>query len=384
MKESTSSNMAIRLLTLLLLALFVLPNINAKKAKFSDSPADMARAEQAIQWQDNGEHQAALDVFNELCEKYPDEPLLQYEKGVCLFSLQKYDEAKQIYEKAVKRKDATMLDFTMLGNCYDMLGDPNKAIEVYNDGFKKFPTKALFLTEIGNVLNRNKQYALALKFYEMGMLLEPNQPNDYFRAANLEFDSEEPVWGLIYAETEILLDPKQPARREVMANGMAQCYKNRLSLVGDTITVKLVSTPVPIDNPSEFVPTVASLLELCFGSAMAEMNSNKIPFDMTSFESVTTLRRLVVESYFESISSVFGDRMYLLEFQKKVIDAGHWEAYNWYIFSDTYEFDCEKWRLAHPEAVDAFINWYNDGNVFLLDDDKSVCRLYFEPQEDTN
>lgn len=375
MKETTSSNMAIRLLTLLLLALFVFPNLSAKKTKLADSPSDMADAEKAMEWFDAGEYQAALDVLDALRKKYPDEPSLQYETGLCLFVMEKYSEAKDIYEKLAKRKDATPLDFSMLGNCYDMMGDPQKAVETYAEGSDKFPGNAIFFTETGNVFNRYGDYEHALKYYQMGMNADPNQPNDYFRAATILFNSQEPIWGLIYAETEIMLDIEQPSRQAVMSDGMASCYKENFSVDGDSVKVSLIDKRGITVNQENNNVTLecGGVLEGCYGKALTRMVNEKLPIDLSSLSTLTTLRKYMVEEYFKVTNNLFGNGMYLLEYQKAVIDAGHWDAYNWYIFNESLEFECETWRLTHEDEIYKFAEWYEE-NEFKLGDGKSVCR----------
>lgn len=357
------------------LTIFAVLTVNAKKAQFQDSETDMAKAQQAMEWYDAGEIQPALDIFDELLTKYPDEPSLLYEKGLCLFRLEKYAEAKDIYAKLVQRDGATALEFSMLGNCYDMMGDPQKAGEIYIEGSKRFPGKAIFFTETGNVFNRLGDYDTALKYYQRGMVVDPNFPNDYFRAASLYFASTEPIWGLIYAETEILLDLDNPTRRAAMSEEMLNCYVNNFVISGNTVEVKLVEERhMTIEQQTNNVGLeCGGVLEGCYGKALTRMYLEKQSIDMKTFSTLTTLRRYMVEEYFNATDNLYGNGMYLLEFQKAVIDAGHWDAYNWLIFNDSLEFECEKWILAHEEEIYRFAEWFVE-NQFRLGDGKSVCR----------
>ncbi len=63
--------------------------------------------------------------------------------------------------------------------------------------------------------------------------------------------------------------------------------------------------------------------------------------------------------------------MYLLEFQRKVIEAGHWNAYNYYLFMMSHPDEFDQWYDTNSEKLDAFIEWYNQA-PFTLGDGRSV------------
>ena len=63
--------------------------------------------------------------------------------------------------------------------------------------------------------------------------------------------------------------------------------------------------------------------------------------------------------------------MYLLEFQKRIIDAGHWDAYNYFLFSPCYPEEFEKWFETHDKELEKFVNWFNNTG-YRLGDGRSV------------
>ena len=90
-----------------------------------------------------------------------------------------------------------------------------------------------------------------------------------------------------------------------------------------------------------------------------------------SLSQLIELRRGLVESYFSVTDDLFGNSMYLLEFQKKIIDAGHWEAYNYYLFCQCFPDEFEAWYSADSAPLDAFIAWFNN-EPFSLGNGRSV------------
>ena len=379
-KSSFFANSRLRLVVLSALLACACNMWSKDKPRLEDSPEALSKLEQAIQWFDAGYPQTALPIYDELLEKYPDSTRLLYEKGMCLCVLGQYDAAKDIYEFLITTPDVSALEYSKLGECYDALGDVKKALEVFQKGYEKFPTESICLTEIGDIMLRYGNEDAATAIFENAMIVEPEFVYNYYKCANHLLKTDKPLWGLVYAETESLLDTHSPDRRANMAKGILDCYKKRIQLSDDNnISVRLSSGNLKLDSISgKFEPTFDTILELCYAMALTKMIDKNIKFDMDSFESLCAFRQLVNESYHEYDDNIFGDRMYLMEFQKKVIDAGHWEAYNWYLFSDALEFDCEKWRLAHPEAVMDFVNWYNNGNIFHLDANHSVTKAYLK------
>lgn len=68
----------------------------------------------------------------------------------------------------------------------------------------------------------------------------------------------------------------------------------------------------------------------------------------------------MVENYFEVTDNLYGNSMYLLEFQKKIIDAGHWDAYNYFLFMLSFPDEFAEWYEENSAALEAFIDWYNN------------------------
>lgn len=342
--------------------------------EFSDP--DKVLFQMATEWDDSGNYELALEAYNNLLVRYPNNEYLLYEKGLTLYNMKRPQEAIPVFEKCISSGGNLPISYTMLGNCYDVLGESRKAIEIYEQGYEKFPTNSIFLTEIGNVCNHHGLFVEAIKTYEMGMMVEPARPQNYFRAATLEFKTAEPIWGLIYAETSMLLSPNNHERFYDMSRQMAECYLENTKAVNDTLQITLfkndtiqIKTSGSLDNV-KLNPGL--IISKCYSVAMQKMINENIPIDFKTIETFSILRRYMVDTYYESTENIFGDSMYLLEFQKSIINAGHWDAYTWFIFSPILRDDGNMWLVERREEIEKFVEWYNE-HIFTLNDGRTVC-----------
>ncbi len=365
----------------------------AQRAYEALEPADRELIESAIGLVDSGMAEAALEDFDYLYKKYPDNYLVLYERMYTLYELKRYHAVIMDRDKLLDREDATELCYQIVGNAYDMYGDPKNAARTYRAGLERFPDSGSLYLELGNLSLHAQDYAEAIKLYNEGIGVEPNFASNYYRAAQLYLDSEaQKVWGLIYAETAVLLAPNNTDRHYEMAQGIVDCYRRNIAYKDSTrlaLEVDLVpATDITIDPDTKQVfmafPGVYEMLVLL--SAGTALLKAELTW---SIPQLIQMRKKLVEFYYSLTGAMYGPAMYLLEFQKQVIDAGHWDAYNYFLFMNTDPESLEAWFNEHEDDFTAFISWYNDNAFFLGDtgedgiirsvDPASIYR-YYEPQ----
>jgi hypothetical protein len=84
-----------------------------------------------------------------------------------------------------------------------------------------------------------------------------------------------------------------------------------------------------------------------------------------------TLRSQFLENYFEmDLDEVYP--IVLFSYQKKVKEAGHLEAYNYWTLREGNPMEFEEWRQSNLEKLNSFIEWYaanpmivNQRNLFF-------------------
>lgn len=338
--------------------------------------ADMNVLRNAVKLVDDGMLEAAMTDFNALSAKYPDNYLVNYELMYNLYMMHRFKEAVKIGERMFKSKDVEPLCFQLVGNAYDIMGKPDKAIKTYEKGLKRFPDSGNLYLELGTVYNLQQKYDDALKNYNRGIEVEPNFASNYYRAAQLYSMSDNyKVWSMIYAEAEVLLAPGDMNRTAEMGHLIYDCLKENIHIEkSDSLEVNVTltkSSSLTIDkNTKQVYVGFPGVYQGCLASALKRYLKTDTAFTM-SLPQLIELRRGIVENYFSITDDMYGDSMYLLEYQKKIIDAGYWEAYNYFLFADVFTEEFDGWIESNEDSLRAFSSWY-EGNRFQLGDGRSV------------
>lgn len=371
-----------RLLSIILLLICVMTGY-AQSATDDDfgelSAEDQRLLVKAIGMVDEGMSEAVTSDFDYLVGKYPKNYIVRYERAYNLYILQRYDEVVKDQKFLLNHKLANERTYQLVGNAYDFTGKPKKAEKVYHDGLKRFPQSGSLNMEIGNLYYLDKDYDKATEYYNLGIVAEPNFASNYYRAAMLYLCSGvAKVWGLVYAESAILLAPSNESRHRELAETMVECLKESITMsFGDSsrLSVKLVPTrAMNIDDKSKTVfLDFQGIYEAAIMQPLTIMQIRKIPFTCT-IPQLIEIRRGAVENYYSATGNIYGSSMYLLEFQKKVIDAGHWDAYNYFLFMPSHLEEFGEWYESHNDELNAFIDWYNS-DPFTLGDGRSVDLL---------
>lgn len=364
-----------------LLTLTALISLSAFSKKKELSEADHQAVVNAINLADNpSKRVAALDTLTRYCKIYTDHYELNYERLLVLYQLKEYEQVIKEGKKWIKAKDNSPLIYQLCGNALDMIGKPNEAIDLYGKGVKKFPDAGMLYLEAGNVYMQYDYNEDALKKYNAGIANDPDFPSNYYRAAELYFNSPDPVWGLIYGETEILLNPNNEERFSDMSKAIASCLNDNINVSADSIKATLTkSRDITLikDSKGELDLPMAVLgfegiYEGCVVQAVVKMIADSVPMTKNSVNWLSLLRKNIIDVYYDVCKNMYGDCMYLLEFQKKIIDAGHWDAYNRHIFYYAFPAECEQWLSEHETEFNNFVEWYNSDNTFMLGNGKSV------------
>lgn len=340
------------------------------------SPEDQQLVNKLIGLVDEGMSEAVVPDFDRLAKKYPKNYYVQYERLYNLYMLGRYDEVIKDRKSLLSHKSADEGAYQIIGNAYDMNGDRKMAAKIYKEGIKRFPRSGSLYMELGTINLLNKDYNDALECYNDGILAQPDFASNYYRAANLYLSSEQgKVWGLVYAETAFLLAPSNDVRHGEVATWIVDCLKENIKIKfgeNDTISVKLVPqrTTLINDKTDEVYLAFPGIYEGALSQPLIRLMADKEPFTC-SLPQLIEIRRGLVESYFSATDNLYGSSMYLLEFQKKIIDAGHWDAYNYFLFMLNFPEEFKAWYSADSAPLQEFIDWYNKA-PFTLGDGRSV------------
>ncbi len=160
-----------------------------------------------------------------------------------------------------------------------------------------------------------------------------------------------------------------------MAAQIVKCLKEHINLdyEGDPkLQVDLVpSRNMQLESDSKNVYiSFPGVYEGCIMQPLVPMLLNKIPFTC-SLQQLIEIRKGQIETYYKVTDNLYQSSMYLFEFQKQIINAGHWDAYNYFLFMDSFPQEFEEWYTTNKDSFNAFVDWYNQA-PFTLGDGRSV------------
>lgn len=323
-----------------------------------------AKAQEAVQLMDKGKVDESITLLEEAQKLDPERYIYPYELAYAYYLKQDYKKAVKILEKNKGHKNVEALLFQLLGNSYDMLGKPEKAVETYDAGLQKFPNTGILYLEKGNLFWAKKEYAEALSFYEKGIEVEPAFASNYYRAARIYCNSSEEVWGMIYGEIFLNLERNTPRTAEI-SELLFETYKSEIKFVNDTTS--------SVSFCQQMTMNISSLgsgkqFQLPFGMVYeSALMFTVINEKGININSLNRIRTRFLETYFKNGSNATHPNL-LFDYQEKVRQAGHLEAYNYWVLMKGDLEGFQIWQEANSEKWNSFVKWFNE-NVMLVDNE---------------
>lgn len=325
---------------------------------------------------EEGNYDKAIALFKKAAKLDPDNINYPYEIAFAYMGKKEYSKAIKAGEALFKRSDVTDQTYQLVGNAYDLNGDPDKAIETYDLGLKRFPNSGKLYVEKGNVYMINKKYNEAITAYEEGIYKDPTFPSNYYRAANLYLNSSEEIWGMIYGEMFINME-SNTQRTADMSRKLYETYKSEIKFTekGDSAASVEVSfcqnNVITLDNLSE------GKLTLPFPMGCYEMNLSiatalEKKIDLAS---LNRIRSTFIDLYFKNGQEKDYPNI-LFDYQNQLKEAGHLEAYNYWILMRGNEAEFEAWFKVNEEKFKAFAEWFNENQLEVTEEHRFYRSQY--------
>ena len=348
-----------------ILLLLVLSVISVSSLAQVFSEEENERIDLALSYSDNGREDEAIAIYDELIKKHPDVSGLKFEKAYCYYQKQDYKNAYKTLKPTLSAPDANPQYFAVAGNAQDMMGKPKDALKTYQAGLEKFPDSGYLHLETGNVLIGLGYTAQGVGYYEHGIEVDPGFASNYYRAAQL-LSTDYPVKAIIYAETHNLIyDPNGPRWPEV-SKLLYDAYNENIHFEADTVrTTFSRDRTITIDkkdvesgaSPTSLLEQMSRIArELSFSDAMNESvdaEALKAAGGQLTLAELTAIRRRFLE-HFEAKEQ---DRYPVFAVQRKVLDAGHWEAYNMFMLREGRPEEFKAWLQDHESDLIAYFEF---------------------------
>jgi hypothetical protein len=183
------------------------------------------------------------------------------------------------------------------------------------------------------------------KQMEENALKDFARPESYERLATSFGNTTEKVWAVIYGEVYCNLspDPEQVSR---VGSLVYQWYGGSLSRQGNGLSVSLTENAQSSQKELPF----ESLFEQSFLMGAAVVKGN---FPPLSIQTLTAIRKNQLSLWNQKKLP----ETELVRRQEAILSAGHFEAYNYWLFKGARAQEFSEWIKSHQDQFQAWLDW---------------------------
>lgn len=325
----------------------------------------LALQRQAIELMDNGDPDQGIVLLRQALTLDPDYWPLTYEMAYAYMVKRDYQKAIKLAKTLYKYEDCNDLVYLLVGNCYDYLKNPKKALKVYAQGLKRFPDSGALYLEQGVVLGMQGHYDEAVSSFEKGISVAPMFPSNYYRAAQFYAYSTSKVWSQIYGEIMMNLLPSGDRNKE-MSELLFRNYKAGIVFSADSVAVDFYENrPIAITIDMLMAGDVREPYGAVYEAAMQAAAGGERSVDLESMNRIRS--RWIDESLKKLDEGVNTIVVPFLEYLRSVRDAGHLEAYNYWVLREGNKTAFGLWVNDNRQKFNDFMKWFEHNRLKIAD-----------------
>lgn len=331
----------------------------------------------AIEKMDAGHIEEAIDLLEQAKKLDPQSMDYPYEIGYAHYLQGNYKGTVKVCKKLLKHRDVNSRVYQMLGNSYDLLGNPKAAIKTYDKGLEKFPEAGNLYLERGNMEVAAKKYESALVYYEEGIEAQPTFPSNYYWATKIYLSTDNEIWGMIYGEIFMNLE-RNSKRTQEISQLLFKTYESEIDFPTDsTATVSFASNTIVISDPSDIGSMINGLSGVTYGLGVYEpiLATCVIGHKEITLASLAAIRSSFATAYAENEKAQEHPNR-LFEYHKEMVDLGHFEAYSYWVLSqgDTEAFT--EWQEEHKREWSSFLEWFKKNPIGITPENSFYKKKY--------
>ncbi|MEZ4776301.1 MAG: tetratricopeptide repeat protein [Bacteroidia bacterium] len=332
----------------------------------------------AIKLMDNGQLDESIDLLTKAQKLDPERIDYPYETAYAYYQKKDYAKAIEILHSITNHRDVTFHSFQLLGNSYDLAGEPDKALEIYAQGMNKFPEAGNFYLESGNIEYARENYNEAIAYWEKGIKVDPNYPSNYYWLSKSFSFTNEKIWALFYGEIFINLEPGTSRTKEIsklLYNTYQKSYVGESSTSGEfKLTEK--GFVINAENKDDLKKIKKGILpfEGTFASIFVLSAINFL--SRIDIATIAEARANFLKYWFDEKKM---DKHYenkLLSYQNGLKENGLFEAYSYWLLAEGNPEQFEAWYMKNSEKFAEFADWFRANTISIRSKDLYSRRDY--------
>lgn len=321
---------------------------------------DKTKLMRAVQLYEAKKYAEAARLLEELRERHPQHIVILHELALTYRTMGENDKAIDVLMPYSGGLPPDTL--SSLGSALDDAGRQKEAFHVLRWGITKYPDSGLLYSDLGVVLLRNGDPNQAMRSFHEGMRAEPSWPSNYLNSAKINASSEERGLALMEGELFRVLEPGSP-RSDDMAIMMAKMYREAVQMspndkTGETAKISLTKNYRP-DSDGR-IP-MAVTFEMGFGPLLLVAHQKGL-----NLKTLHRTREAFVQNWLApSVAVSEGLRkMPLFKLHRALVDAGHFEAYDYWLLGPAFPDEAESWMRGHEAEMEAFAKFMAKYSLF--------------------
>jgi tetratricopeptide (TPR) repeat protein len=326
----------------------------------------------AIKLMDEGELEKSIDLLEQAQKLDAERMDYPYELAYAYYKKKDYSKSIEILNTITEHKDVTDFVYQLLGNAYDLTGNPEVALSTYKRGMIKFPNSGKFHLESGSIKYHNEEYNEAIEFWEDGIKANPNYSSNYFRLSKVFSLTEERIWTLLYGELFILLEPNTQRTEEIsklLFDNYQESYEVKTDSTGEFhLTEKGFQIVIKDKKDMRKMKKGSGLpFEGTFATAFAFSAINfQYNIDLSS---IYDARKNFLDFWFNEKKFHKDYPNKLLDYQKKIEENDFLKTYTYWILSQGSPTDYQEWFSENEQNFSNFANWFNENRIEIKEKD---------------
>lgn len=325
---------------------------------------------QAIDLMDNGKITESLELLNQALKIDPDNINVSYEMIYAYYLAEDYDMCIEIGKPLLKHPDVFDQVYQMLGNSYDLAGQPQKAVKCYSQGIKKFPASGRLYLEKGIVLSNQNKWDEALVEWEKGIVADPDHSSNYYYASQILSQTNEKIWGIYYGEIFLNLEPFTE-RSNIISKLLYDTYKTCLSAENSkwTSNFSQKATTIDMSNLNNFKLSFETVHSLAMSKACEGVATE------FTIQNLLQIRKQFLEEWNEKYADRYPN--VLFKYHQKLVAMNFFEPYIYWQLKEGAKDEYNQWVNANARLFDSFITWFNE-NSMLISQESCLNRFTYE------